>query len=103
MKTLSGTKSLEEKIAVVAGFSRAGRGIALLLGGCGATVYVAAQATRNGPEPADQAPGKIDDTAEWVTARADLSDGKQGAAVFERVKKEHGHLDIITNSVWSAN
>src|SRR5277367_1751450 len=100
----SGTKSLEGKIAVVAGASRgAGRGIALALGDCGATVYVAARTSRSGPKPADKAPGTIEDTAEQVMARggkgiafrADLGEGDQVAALFERVKKDHGHLDIL--------
>src|SRR5271156_239994 len=112
----SGTKSLEGKIAVVAGASRgAGRGIALALGDCGATVYVAARTSRAVPKPAlapaDKAPGTIEDTAEQVTARggkgiafrADLGEGDQVAALFERVKKDHGHLDLLANSVWSAN
>jgi len=109
-------RSLEGKIAVVAGSSRgAGRGIALALGDCGATVYVAARTSRAVPKPAlapaDKAPGTIEDTAEQVTARggkgiafrADLGEGDQVAALFERVKKDHGHLDILANSVWSPN
>src|SRR5277367_6383838 len=104
----SGTKSLEGKIAVVAGASRgAGRGIALALGDRGAIVYVAARTSRTGPAPADKAPGTIEDTAEQLTARggksiavrADLGDAQQAAALFQRVKKEHGHLDLLANSV----
>ena len=105
-------KSLEGKVAIVAGSSRgAGRGIALALGDSGATVYVAARTSRTGPKPADKAPGTVEDTAEEVTARggkgiairADLSDGEQVAALFQRVGKDHGHLDLLANSVWSAN
>jgi NAD(P)-dependent dehydrogenase (short-subunit alcohol dehydrogenase family) len=116
MKPLASMKPLEGKVAIVAGSSRgAGRGIALgialSLGDSGATVYVAARTSRSGPAPADKAPGTIEDTAEEVTARggkgiavrADLSDGKQVAALFERVGKEHGNLDVLANSVWSAN
>src|SRR5580658_8443756 len=109
-------KPLEGKIAIVAGSSRgAGRGIALALGDCGATVYVAARTSRAvskpAPAPADKAPGTIEDTAAEVTARggkgiavrADLSDGKQVAALFQRVGKDHGHLDLLAHSVWTAN
>jgi NAD(P)-dependent dehydrogenase (short-subunit alcohol dehydrogenase family) len=111
-------KPLEGKIAIVAGSSRgAGRGIALALGDCGATVYVAARTSRAnipkkpGPKPADTAPGTIEDTAAEVTARggkgvavrADLSDGEQVAALFQRVQKDHGRLDLLANSVWTAN
>ena len=103
-------KSLEGRIAVVAGASRgAGRGIALALGDAGATVYAAARTSRKGPKPADKAPGTVEDTAEEVTARggkgtpvrADLSDEKQVAALFQRVKKDHGRLDVLANSAWA--
>ena len=109
-------KPLEGKVAIVAGSSRgAGRGIALALGDSGATVYVAARTSRAvlkpAAAPADKTPGTIEDTAAEVTARggkgiavrADLSDGKQVAALFEKVGKGHGHLDLLANSVWTAN
>jgi len=115
-KPRSSVKPLQGKAAIVAGSSRgAGRGIALALGDSGATVYVSARTSRavlkTAPAPADNAPGTIEDTAEEVTARggkgiavrADLSDGKQVAALFQRVKRDHGHLDLLANSVWSAN
>jgi len=104
--------SLKGKVTVVAGSSRgAGRGIALALGEAGATVYVAARTSRTGPKPADKAPGTIEDTAEEVTARggtgiairANLGDEKQVVTLFQRVKKDHGHLDVMANSVWGPN
>src|SRR4029077_8230617 len=68
---------LRGKVAVVAGASRgAGGGIALALGGCGATVYGTARTVRGGPAPPDGAPGTIEETAEEVTAR-----GGRGIAV----------------------
>jgi NAD(P)-dependent dehydrogenase (short-subunit alcohol dehydrogenase family) len=105
-------KPLAGKIAVVAGSSRgAGRGIALALGDAGATVYVAARTSRDGPKPADNAPGTVEDTAEEVTARggrgipvrADLSNADQAAALFDRVAQEQGRLDVLANSAWGAN
>jgi NAD(P)-dependent dehydrogenase (short-subunit alcohol dehydrogenase family) len=105
-------KSLEGKIAVVAGSSRgAGRGIALALGDAGAVVYVAARTSRDGPKPADNAPGTVEDTAEEVTARGgrgipvrvDLSNADQAAALFDRVAEEQGRLDVLANSAWGAN
>src|ERR1700694_5066299 len=91
-------KRLEGRIAVVAGGSRgAGRGIAVALGGAGATVYVGARTSRSGPKPSDGAPGTVEDTAEQVTARggqgipicANLADDDQASALFRRVEQEH--------------
>ena len=105
-------KSLEGKIAVVAGGSRgAGRGIALALGEAGAIVYVAARTSKDGPKPSDGAPGTVEETAAMVTARggegipvpADLSEKQQVAALFERIKRERRRLDILANSAWGAD
>lgn len=100
---------LEGKIAIVGGASRGGgRGIALALGEAGATVYVAARTARGGPQPPDGAPGSVEDTAEEVRrrggigipVRCDLGDEEQVAALFDRVAKEHGRLDVLANSAW---
>jgi NAD(P)-dependent dehydrogenase (short-subunit alcohol dehydrogenase family) len=105
-------KTLHGKIAVVGGASRgAGRGIALALGDKGATVYVAARTSREGPKPADGAAGTVEDTAEQVTQRGgigiaaatDLSDERQVAALFGRVEREQGRLDVLANSAWAGN
>jgi NAD(P)-dependent dehydrogenase (short-subunit alcohol dehydrogenase family) len=102
-------KPLEGKIAIVGGASRgAGRGIALALGEAGATVYVAARTSRDGPKPPDNVPGTVEDTAAEVTARggrgipvpADLSDEAQGAALFRRVEQEQERLDVLANAAW---
>jgi NAD(P)-dependent dehydrogenase (short-subunit alcohol dehydrogenase family) len=104
--------SLEGKVVLVAGGSRgAGRGIALACGEAGATVYVAARTSRNGPKPSDGAPGTVEDTAAEVTARgghgiavrADLSDEEQVAALFRGIEQEHGRLDVMANSAWGPN
>jgi len=105
-------KALREKIAIVAGASRgAVRGIALALGDAGATVYVAARTSRSGKPPADNAPGTVEGTAEEVNARGgqgipitvDLGNEEQLSELFRRVKKDHGPLDLLANSVWSAH
>jgi len=105
-------KPLQGKIAVVGGSSRgAGRGIALALGDAGATVYVAARTSRDGPKPADGAPGTVEDTAEEVCARggqgipvrADLGNEEETAGLFRRVEQEQGHLDLMVDSAWGAN
>jgi NAD(P)-dependent dehydrogenase (short-subunit alcohol dehydrogenase family) len=104
--------NLEQLVAVVAGGSRgAGRGIALALGEAKATVYVAGRTTRGGAPPPDGAPGTIDDTAEAVTARggrgiavrADLSRPAEVAALFDRVDRESGRVDLLANAVWGGH
>jgi len=105
-------KPLQGKIAVVGGSSRgAGRGIALALGDAGATVYVAARTSRDGPKPDDGAPGTVEDTAEEVCARggqgiavrADLGNEEETSALFRRVEEEQGQLDLMVDSAWGAN
>lgn len=97
---------------LAAGGSRgAGRGIALACGDAGATVYVAARSSRNGPPPPDGAPGTVEDTAAEVTARGgqgiavptDLGDEEQVAALFQRIERDHGRLDVLANGAWGPN
>jgi NAD(P)-dependent dehydrogenase (short-subunit alcohol dehydrogenase family) len=99
---------LQGKVAVVTGASRgAGRAIALVLGEAGATVYVTGRSSRGGPTT-DDLPGTIDDTAEAVTARGgtgiavrcDHTDDSQVEALFQRVGREQGRLDLLVNNAW---
>jgi len=104
-------KSLEGKVAVVAGATRgAGRGIACMLGEAGATVYCTGRSTRGRPNMMGALAGRpenIDETAEMVSARggvgipvrADHSDESQVEALFERVGKERGRLDVLVNDI----
>ena len=86
--------NLKGRVAVVTGASRgAGRGIALALGECGATVYVTGRSVKGQPTT-DNMPGTIDETAESVTsrggvgvaARCDHTIDADVEALFERVK-----------------
>jgi NAD(P)-dependent dehydrogenase (short-subunit alcohol dehydrogenase family) len=104
--------NLKGQVVLVAGGSRgAGRGIALACGEAGATVYVAARTSTDGPKPADGAPGTVEDTAAEVTARggtgvpvrADLSDEQQVSALFRRIEHDCGRLDVLANSAWGSN
>jgi NAD(P)-dependent dehydrogenase (short-subunit alcohol dehydrogenase family) len=115
-------KKLRGRVAVVAGATRGvGRGIACALGEAGATVYCTGRSTReNRPArrpakaaPFDMAnrPETIEETAEMVSARGgtgvharvDHMEGEQVAALFERVRKEQGRLDILVNDVWGCD
>jgi NAD(P)-dependent dehydrogenase (short-subunit alcohol dehydrogenase family) len=99
---------LADLVAVVTGASRgAGRGIALELGAAGATVYVTGRSVEGGPTT-DNVPGTIDATAKDVTARGgrgiavrcDHTVDAEVEAVFERVRDDHGRLDLLVNNVW---
>ena len=91
-------------VAVVTGASRgAGRGIATALGGHGCTVYVTGRSEAEGD--ADM-PGTIHATAAAVTAaggrgiavRCDHGEDAEVAALFGRVERDEGRLDILVNN-----
>src|SRR5687768_11205129 len=97
-----------QRVAVVTGASRgAGRGIACALGEAGYTVYVTGRTTR-GERSSDGAPGSIDDTADEVTrrggngvpVRVDHTVPAEVDALFDRVRREHGGLDLLVNNAW---
>ncbi len=99
-------------VAVVTGSSRgAGRGIAQALGDAGATVYVTGRTSRSGARPLDGAPGTIEEVADEVSARGgrgipyqvDLTHAGQVGAMFDRVMRAHGRVDILANAVWGGN
>ncbi len=105
---MPGKKPLTDAIAVVAGATRgAGRAIAVALGEQGATVYCTGRSVRGNPSPMKR-PETIDETAEFVHAaggrgiavRVDHTEEDQVAALFDRVKKEAGRLDVLVNDVW---
>jgi NAD(P)-dependent dehydrogenase (short-subunit alcohol dehydrogenase family) len=103
-------KPLNGRVAVVAGATRgAGRGIAVMLGEAGATVYCSGRTTLKHPAIGIYT-GRtetIDETAEMVTAyggrgipvRTDHLDERQVAALFDRVEREQGRLDVLVNDI----
>ena len=104
-------KSLEGKVAVVAGATRgAGRGIACMLGEAGAVVYCSGRNSVSRPNtepPFAGRPETIEETAEMVSARGgvgvaartDHLDERQVEALFKRVRKEQGRLDVLVNDI----
>ncbi|HEX8723301.1 MAG TPA: SDR family oxidoreductase [Pyrinomonadaceae bacterium] len=104
-------KSLGGRVAVVAGATRgAGRGIACMLGEAGATVYCTGRNSRERPNtepPFAGRPETLEETAEMVSARGgvgvparcDHLEEGQVEALFERVWKEQGRLDVLVNDI----
>src|SRR6187455_3324771 len=99
---------LQELVALVTGASRgAGRGIAVELGAAGATVYVSGRSVAGGATT-DHVPGTIDETARQVTeaggrgvaVRCDHAVDADVESLFERIRGEHGRLDLLVNNVW---
>lgn len=102
------TPALHGKIALVAGASRgAGRGIAVQLGGAGATVYVTGRTTREQRSEYNR-PETIEETAELVTAAGgtgiavptDHLVPERVRALAERIDAEQGRLDVMVNDLW---
>jgi NAD(P)-dependent dehydrogenase (short-subunit alcohol dehydrogenase family) len=95
------------RVALVAGATRgAGRGIARALGEAGATVYCTGRSVRGRPSPYGR-PETIDETAELITAaggraipvRVDHTVEAEVQALFERIDREQGRLDVLADSV----
>jgi NAD(P)-dependent dehydrogenase (short-subunit alcohol dehydrogenase family) len=94
----------DRPVVVVTGASRgAGAGIARALGSHGCIVYVTGRTEQTGDAVLS---GTIHETADSVTAaggkgiavRVDHGDDEQVRALFDRVAREQGRLDILVNN-----
>lgn len=94
-----------DRVVLVTGASRgAGKGIALGLAP-GATVYVTGRTAKEGDHEQGLT-GTVFATADAIEARggigipvvSDHADDEQVAALFERIEREHGRLDILVNN-----
>jgi NAD(P)-dependent dehydrogenase (short-subunit alcohol dehydrogenase family) len=104
--------ALEGRIAVVAGATRgAGRGIAAALGEAGATVICTGRSSVAGNLKSDYDRSEtIEETAELVTAlggvgiaiAVDHLDAEQVRGLAERLRRDHGYIDILVNDIWGA-
>ena len=105
-------EALRGRVAVVAGATRgAGRGIAAALGEAGATVVCTGRTSRTGRLVSDyDRPETIEETAELVTALGgegiavpvDHLDPVQVQGLAERLRADHGHIDVLVNDIWGA-
>ena len=104
--------ALDGRVAVVAGATRgAGRGIAVALGEQGATVYCSGRSVRGNLASGASRPETIDETAELVTGaggngiavRCDHTVDADVRALVDRVRRDHGRLDILVNDVWGGD
>jgi NAD(P)-dependent dehydrogenase (short-subunit alcohol dehydrogenase family) len=104
--------ALRGRVTVVAGATRgAGRGIAAALGEAGATVVCTGRST-NMPGASTRSdygrPETIEETAELVTrlggtgiaAAVDHLDPHQVRTLAQRIRREHGRIDVLVNDIW---
>ncbi len=98
---------LTSRIAVVTGATRGvGRGVARVLGECGATVYVTGRGTRAGGPTSDLG-GTVEDVADEVSAhggtgigvRCDHDSAEETATLFAHIVEDQGGLDVLVNNV----
>ncbi|MET4429498.1 NAD(P)-dependent dehydrogenase (short-subunit alcohol dehydrogenase family) [Mycolicibacterium sp. 624] len=103
---------LRGRVAVVAGATRgAGRGIAAALGEAGATVICTGRSSASGLLQSDyDRPETIEETAQLVTdlggvgiaVAVDHLEPDQVRALADRVRTDHGAIDVLVNSIWGA-
>src|SRR3954454_15510103 len=104
--------ALRGTVAVVAGATRgAGRGIAAALGEAGATVVCTGRSSTTGRLRSDyDRPETIEETAELVTELGgrgvpipvDHLDPIQVRDLADRLRTDHGHVDVLVNDIWGA-
>lgn len=104
--------ALRGKVALVAGATRgAGRGVAAALGEAGATVICTGRSSRTGSLRSDYDRAEtIEETAELVgrlggtgvAVPVDHLDPAQVSSLADRIRKDHGRLDVLVNDIWGA-
>ncbi|MEO5899273.1 MAG: SDR family NAD(P)-dependent oxidoreductase [Ilumatobacteraceae bacterium] len=90
------------RVAVVTGASRGiGRGSAIALGERGYTVYVSGRTTGDGDLTIDSAARAVDDAGgHGIAVRTDHGIDAEIGELFDRVRDESGHIDLLVNNVY---
>jgi NAD(P)-dependent dehydrogenase (short-subunit alcohol dehydrogenase family) len=104
--------ALRGRVAVVTGATRgAGRGIAAALGEAGATVICTGRSSSRHPIRSDyDRVETIEETADLVTQlggtgiaiAVDHLVPQQVKALADRIRADHGHIDVLVNDIWGA-
>ena len=103
---------LSGRVAVVAGATRgAGRAIAVELGRAGAFVYATGRSSRITGRSEIDRPETIEETGELIAAaggrgaavRVDHLEAAEVRALVDRVRAEHGRLDVLVNDIFGGD
>jgi NAD(P)-dependent dehydrogenase (short-subunit alcohol dehydrogenase family) len=100
--------SLAGKVALVAGATRgAGRGIAVQLGGAGATVYVTGRTSRakrsemNRPETIEETAALVDEAGgRGIAVQVDHLVPDDVRELVTRIQDKQGSLHVLVNDIW---
>jgi dehydrogenase/reductase SDR family protein 1 len=96
------SQDLAGKITVVTGSSKGiGRGTAIALGEAGATVYITGRTSGDGALTIEETASLVDAAGgRGIPVQVDHGDDQQIASLFDRVKSESGHIDLLVNNVY---
>ena len=102
--------ALTGRVALVAGATRgAGRGIAVQLGACGATVYCTGRTTSsqrsemNRPETIEETAALVDAAGgRGIAVQVDHLEPEQVRALVARIEREQGRLHLLVNDIFGA-